>query len=109
MEIPEKSPLPSLPVKDNSTDIRPSAIGTIAPHQENSNTDSIRLTKKGREFQRAADQARLLPDVREERVQQLQRQLEMGTYRVEGNRIAGNMVDEAIENNNVLKHIDTKV
>jgi negative regulator of flagellin synthesis FlgM len=109
MEIPEKGPLPSLSVKDNSTDNLPSAIGSIAPGQENGNTDSIRLTKEGREFQSAANQARLLPDLREERVQQLRRQLETGTYRVEGNRIAVNMIDETFENNSVLKHIDTKV
>ncbi|MGD9311105.1 MAG: flagellar biosynthesis anti-sigma factor FlgM [Desulfosarcina sp.] len=109
MEIPEKGPLPSLSVTENLTDNLPSAIGSTAPRQENGSTDSIRLTKEGREFQSAANQARLLPDVREERVQQLKRQLETGTYRVEGSRIAVNMIDESVENNSVLKHIDTKV
>ena len=109
MEIPEKGPLPSLSIKENSTDNLPSANGSTAPRQENGSADSIRLTKEGREFQNAANQARLLPDVREERVQQLKRQLETGTYRVEGSRIAVNMIDESVENNSVLKHIDTKV
>ncbi|MGD8702137.1 MAG: flagellar biosynthesis anti-sigma factor FlgM [Desulfosarcina sp.] len=109
MEIPEKGPLPSLSVTENLTDNLPSAIGSTGPRQENGSTDSIRLTKEGREFQSAANQARLLPDVREERVQQLKRQLETGTYRVEGSRIAVNMIDETVENNSVLKHIDTKV
>ena len=39
---------------------------------------------------------------------QLKRQLEEGTYLVKGHQIAVNMINETLENNNVLKHIDTK-
>jgi len=109
MEIPEKEPLPSLPIRDHATEERPQPAESVAPGQPIGNTDSVSLTEDGREFQSAVDRARLIPDIREDRVLQLKRQLEKGTYRVEGNRIAVNMIDETLENNSVIKHIDTKV
>ena len=110
MEIPEKGPLPSLPVREGTKEDGPPL--PAEPYREQTTTeqrDSIRLTKSGREFKTAVNHAQLLPEIREDRVSQLKRQLEKGTYRVEGDRIAVNMIDEAVENNIVLKHIDTKV
>jgi anti-sigma28 factor (negative regulator of flagellin synthesis) len=36
----------------------------------------------------------------------LKRRLEEGTYRLEGRRIAASMINEAVENNHILDHID---
>ena len=55
----------------------------------------------------AVEHAYLLPEIREDRVMRLKRQLEEGSYRVKGNRIAVNMINETMENNHVLKHLDT--
>ena len=71
-------------------------------------TDTVSLTEKGRELKTAAQHARLVPDIREDRVMRLKRQLEEGSYRVMGDRIAGNMIDESMENNTILKHIETR-
>lgn len=72
------------------------------------NQDTVDLTTSGREVNAALKDARSLPDVREDRVTQLRRQLERGTYRVNGHGIAANMIGEALENNQVIKHIDSK-
>lgn len=109
MEIPEKGPLQPLPVRDGSNEDRPPL--PAEPYREQTKTDqrdSVSLTQSGREIKTAVDLTRLIPEIREDRVLQLKRQLEKGTYRVEGDRIAVNMIDESIENNTVLKHIDTK-
>jgi len=111
MEIPEKGPLLA-----HATGRRPTEGPQQSPQADldgipssNTKRDTVRLTDRGRELNSVVDQARSLPDVRLDRVMQLKQQLAQGTYRVEGNRIAVNMIDESIENNNVLKHIDTKV
>ena len=110
MEIPEKGPMPPLPIGESTTDERTErsteARVTSSPGGRG---DTVSLTERGREFNAAIDQARSLPDVRLERVQLLRQQLEKGTYRVEADRIAVSMIDETVENNSALKHIDTKV
>jgi len=111
MEIPEKGPLLAPATGKRSAEGKqqsPLADLDGRPLSKTSR-DTVRLTDRGRELNSAVDQARSLPDVRLDRVMQLKQQLAQGTYRVEGNRIAVNMIDESIENNTVLKHIDTKV
>ena len=110
MEIPEKGPLqapiagkrPADGSQQQSTQTDPAAASG------DTDGDTIRLTDRGRTFNSAVDQARTLPDVRMDRVMQLKQKLAQGTYRVEGRQIAVNMIDESMENDSVLKHIDTK-
>jgi flagellar biosynthesis anti-sigma factor FlgM len=109
MQIPEKGALPPLPGGDPLADDRPERSVKVSTVLETDGRDTVSLTESGREFKAAVDRARSLPDIRLERVQLLRQQLEKGTYRVEANRIAVGMIDETIENNNALKHIDTKV
>ena len=110
MEIPEKGPLPILPIGESTADDRNErSIEPPVTSPAGGRGDMVSLTERGREFNLAIDQARSLPDVRLERVQLLRQQLEKGTYRVEADRIAVNMIDETVENNSALKHIDTKV
>jgi flagellar biosynthesis anti-sigma factor FlgM len=107
MEIPEKGSLRMLPVQNRSTEALPSS--TAKPSERRSRTtpaDSVSLTRKGSEFAAAVRDAQGLPDIREDRIMRLKRQLEEGSYRIEGSRIAANMLDETIENNSVLEHID---
>ncbi len=111
MHIPEKGPIPAHRAGERPAEgLRQSSQAN--PHSHDSGgpgRDTVRLTDNGREFTRAIDQARSLPDVRADRVAQLKHQLDQGTYRVEGNRIAVSMIDESVENNTVLNRIDTKV
>ena len=110
MQIPEKGPLQALPVQNRSAEEvpQPPAEPTDAQNKP-TEKDTVSLTERGREFKTAAEHAHLLPDVREERIMQLKRKLEEGTYRIKGHRIAVNMINETLENNHVLKHIDTQV
>lgn len=109
MEIPEKSPLRNLMTGDRPLDeaalplIRREAADVQALAR-----DTVRLTDNGREYRDAIQQARMLPDVRMDRVNQLKQRLAEGTYCVEGKRIAANLMDETVENNAALKHIQRK-
>ena len=109
MEIPDKGPLhgPAAGEKpaEGSQQLSQSHSGKVPTRSIGK--DTVSLTDKGREFNNAVDHARALPDVRLDRVMQLKRQLEEGTYRVKGQRIAVNMINETLENNHVLQHIDT--
>ena len=110
MEIPDKGPLQA-PIAGKRSAEGPQQSSQVDPDEVPDNDvgrDTIGLTDSGRAFNSAVDQARTLPDVRMDRVMQLKRQLAQGTYRVEGSRIAVNMMDESMENDSVLKHIDTK-
>ena len=109
MEIPERSPLPSMPALNRSAEAvtQPSAEPIDATSRP-AEKDIVRLTERGREFKAAAEHAQSLPEIREDRVERLKRQLEEGTYRVKGHRIAVNMINETLENDFILKHIDTQ-
>ena len=111
MEIPEKGHLQRSVAGERSAEgalQSPQTDPGSVPAKGAENFDTVRLSGTVREATKAVERARQLPDVRMERVMQLKRQLAEGTYRVEGNRIAVGMMDESIENENVLKHIDTK-
>jgi len=109
MEIPEKGSLQSLPARNCSPEepARP-AIKPNGMQRATADSDTVRLTEKGRAFKTSTHYVRSLPEIREDRVMRLKRQLEEGAYRIAGDRIAGSMLDEALENNTILKHIDTK-
>ena len=109
MRIPEKGVMQSPTARNESTE-EPARVSpqpkTVV--RTTGDTDTVSLTKKGRELKTAAQQARLVPDIREDRVMRLKSQLEEGSYRVMGDRIAGNLIDETLENNTILKHIETR-
>lgn len=109
MEIPEKKPLQSLPAQNRSADepTQPTAAQT-GSQEHTAAGDTVSLTEKGSEFKAAVRQAHQLPDIRENRVMQLKRQIEQGTYRLKGHRIAAGMIDETLENNQILRRIDTR-
>ena len=109
MEIPEKGLLHSLPAPNRLIEVlSPPPDKTTGMQGKAAEKDTVRLTERGRAFKAAAEHVHLLPEIREDRVMALKRQLEEGTYRVKGHHVAESMINEALENNNVLKHIDTK-
>jgi anti-sigma28 factor (negative regulator of flagellin synthesis) len=78
-------------------------------NREDGRRAAVRLTEKGFAFADDARPVRSMTETRMDRVMQLKRQLAQGTYRVSGDRIAVNMIDESLENDTVLNHIDTNV
>ncbi len=109
MEIPEKTPLHSMPTQNRShEELKEPPAEPSRAQPKTVPRDTVSLTERGREFQTAVHHARLLPEIREDRVMLLKRQLEEGSYCVKGHRIALNMMDEAIQNNIVLNYFDTE-
>lgn len=64
--------------------------------------DKVVLSAKAKEVHHAFEELKGMPDVRESKVSQIQTQVEANTYRVEGDKIALNMLNEAFDNNLIL-------
>jgi negative regulator of flagellin synthesis FlgM len=58
--------------------------------------EKVDLSTLAKDIQQAKNALSKLPDVREEKVQQIKSQVEKGTYNVSGEKIAGKMVEESI-------------
>ena len=71
-------------------------------------SDKVELSERAREVQLAAQALKAMPEIREEKVQQVRLQVEEGTYKVSGSRIATEMLRESFENNTILNKIDTR-
>lgn len=71
--------------------------------------DKVQLSARAREVQEAANALAKLPDVREEKVQQVKMAVERGTYKVVGSKVAMDMLRETFENNMALGQIDMHV
>ena len=58
--------------------------------------DKVVLSPKAKEVQEATKIIKELPDIREEKVAKLKEQIDQGTYRVDGKKIAFKMLKESI-------------
>ena len=58
--------------------------------------EKVDLSTMAKEIQKAKVEVSKLPDVREEKVQEIKAQVEKGTYNVSGEQIANKMVGESI-------------
>ncbi|HQL00892.1 MAG TPA: flagellar biosynthesis anti-sigma factor FlgM [Smithellaceae bacterium] len=58
--------------------------------------EKVDLSTRAREIQQAKVEIARLPDVREEKVQEIKSQVDNGTYNVSGEQIANKMVGESI-------------
>ena len=58
--------------------------------------EKVSLSSAARDIQKAGKAFKKLPDVREERVRELQNQIETERYDVNGEKIAGKMITESI-------------
>jgi negative regulator of flagellin synthesis FlgM len=58
--------------------------------------EKVDLSTKAKEIQQAKVELAKLPDVREEKVQEIKSQVDKGTYNVSGEKIADKMVKESI-------------
>ena len=60
------------------------------------NNDKVVLSPKAREIQEAKKILDSLPDIREDKVVHLKKQIENGTYQIEGEEIAVKMLKESL-------------
>ncbi|MEA3417297.1 MAG: flagellar biosynthesis anti-sigma factor FlgM [Thermodesulfobacteriota bacterium] len=58
--------------------------------------DKVSLSSTARDIQQAEKAIKELPDVREEKVRELQNEIETGKYDINGEKIAGKMISESI-------------
>lgn len=64
--------------------------GVVAPEEK------VDLSTKARDVQTAKNAMAGIPDIREEKVQDLKNRIEAGTYGVNGEQIAGKMIGESL-------------
>lgn len=68
----------------------PKVDGSAAPEEK------VNLSTKARDIQQAKNAVTSLPDVRQEKVQEIKTQVDKGTYNVDAGKIADKMVNESI-------------
>lgn len=71
--------------------------------------DKVDLSSRAREVQQAAQALKQMPDIREEKVQQVKMEIDTGTYKLVGAQVATDMLRESFENNLILQKINTRV
>lgn len=54
--------------------------------------ENIEISQKGKDFSLAMEKLRALPDIREERVNSIKKQIEQGTYEIDSLKIARAML-----------------
>ena len=96
MEISGKIPLVKIGayvdnVKNNNN-IGSSSAQTPKSVQQG---DKVKLSQTMREVNAAREQLDSIPDIQEERVAEIRDQIDKGTYRIDGKKIAFNMIREA--------------
>ena len=72
------------------------------PDKAAARTDTVVISDAAKRIQEARMQLDEIPDVREDKVDQLRNQIENGTYEIDADRIAGKMITEGLIND-VLK------
>jgi negative regulator of flagellin synthesis FlgM len=82
---------------------------TSGKSKPSGNSDKVELSEQAKEVSRAFAQLKALPDVRQGKVGEIKNQVETGTYRVDGSKIAMSMLNESLENNAILNTIDLEV
>ena len=60
--------------------------------------EKVDLSTKAKDIQQAKNAVNQLPDVREEKVQEVKTQVDKGTYKVDAGKIADKMVNDSIIN-----------
>ena len=70
--------------------LSPGVDGSAVPDEK------VNLSTKARDIQQLKDAVSQLPDVREDKVNELKGQVEAGTYTVNGQKIAEKMVSESL-------------
>ncbi|MGI6143948.1 MAG: flagellar biosynthesis anti-sigma factor FlgM [bacterium] len=77
---------------------RTKARGPERPRQPGQSVieDRLSLSEQAREIKRVKEMARRAPDVRTEKVEEVKRQIEAGTYNVSGEEIAAKLLSRLL-------------
>ncbi len=99
MEINGKNPLISLNNNVQRLGISQQSERAQKRGGEHSDSDRLELSVRSREISHLDELIRSTPDVRENRIEQVRREIESGTYNVKAEKIAekiigGNLLDE---------------
>lgn len=70
--------------------------------------DRVELSGQAKEAQQAMAALKEMPEIRTELVSDIQTRVDGGNYKVDGEKTAGHMLDEAFMNARVMKRIDLK-
>jgi negative regulator of flagellin synthesis FlgM len=58
--------------------------------------DKVELSQTVREVNKAREELASIPDIRAEKVDEIKRQIDDGTYKIDGNKIAFNMIRQSL-------------
>jgi flagellar biosynthesis anti-sigma factor FlgM len=97
MNISDKSPLHDLAgllagLQDVSP-VKNQAPKLVVPQDEG---DQVRISTRAKEFQRAYELIAQAPDIRAEKVAELQETIKNGTYNVRGEQVANKLITHTI-------------
>jgi negative regulator of flagellin synthesis FlgM len=70
--------------------------------------DRVELSGQAKEAQQALAALKEMPEIRTDLVSEIKTDVDSGTYKVDGEKTAGHMLDEAFMNAQVMKRIDLK-
>lgn len=73
------------------------ATAVLANLGETESSSKVNLSERAQDMKKAKEIAKSAPDVREERVAELQKMIDQGKYNVSGKDIADKMVDEELQ------------
>jgi negative regulator of flagellin synthesis FlgM len=68
------------------------------PSREVSKEDKVELSPRAKEMQKAKKLLQAIPDVRNEKITLIKKQVEKGTYKVNGEQTAAKMLKESLLN-----------
>jgi len=97
MEIGGKIP----PIKidayiNNAKEKNKIADGLSKSHNPGPNLDKVEFSQTAMDVKEAREQLESIPDVREGKVNEIKAQIEEGTYKVDGKKIAFNMIRDSL-------------
>jgi len=93
------------PAMGEKHSMRPAAALQETAAGENAN-DGVDLSDNRNIIGKAIATIKAIPDVRCDRIAIIRQQLESGAYRVEAERIVSGLMNEAAENDSILRKID---
>ena len=72
------------------------------------NADRVELSDHAKKAQQAAQQVSQATAGHEDKVRQVQMEVEKGTYKVPAEKVASDMLKESLENNIILQKVNTR-
>jgi negative regulator of flagellin synthesis FlgM len=100
MDISGKLP-PILPFPNSNRVDASQKTANTAPARPTSQGDTVSLSPQVRQMQAAREALAAMPEIREEKVAAIRAQIEAGTYKIDGEKIADKMIAETLLNDHL--------